>query len=554
MASLIRFCCFRLNLFQNHQTTVTRMNDDGDWDAPHILHYKSRVAEPYDEWRTEPVTCVEDPRDLDNEFFSPEHVEQINASAWVLVTKKITNFIDSPSEPEWRVPDIFFECTNVRELILDRNRLQTIPTEIGLLYNITRLDLSYNSLTFLPDQVGELRLLSRLELGNNSLTHIPHSILQNCVELTYLSIKDNQLIGDHIIDTKEVNITCNWTKLQVLDLSVNDLTSFPTEICSCKSLQVLNISYNRIDKPIPEISQLTKLETVFLNGNLLNETMIPTICPNKLYNLQLGENKFTYVPTTVWHLSNLMTLGLDKTPLKMLAPPPLEKQIVPTNLLVNLQTLDLFGTPIMDLPSSILHMTSLTHIDLRSCYKLRRFPMALVAQNPSPLKSLVSLDLSQSAVDSIPPQISVLQSLRSIACDKCKNLRFIAQQDLVKLPLLENLSLLDCPQLRDPPPEVINHGFAALMGYMNGSLELEDIKRMRERRPHAQEPSPPTSPIKSPVDEEAALASQPVANTSTLAFLPMMVSAWAMSLTEEQPPVKEEPKESITDKLFSFWK
>lgn len=533
-------------------------------DSDFVFHLKNHG--PSVNKRDEPLKSIEDPVDLMDIRFESSIIEQINASAWILVHRDV--YVDIIDEKNgWPVPEQFFQCLNVRELILDRNHLEILPIDVGRLINLTHLDLSYNELAVLPEEVGELCCLSRLEVNNNKLNKIPSSLLINCRELRYLSLNDNRIGGAHIIDEDEINeedtIICNWNKLQVLNLGINNLVAFPIEICSCTSLEVLNLSYNYINQPIPrQASNLKHLNTLFLNGNKLNENLVPSQClwtgtndePLEFCNLQLGENKFHYVPTVVWHLSSLVSLGLDKNPLHMFSPPPTETQIVPTNLLTNLETLDLFGTSISELPNLITNMTSLTHIDLRSCYKMGHFPMTLVNRRPSPLKNLIRLDFSHSAIDAIPPEISELKSLRSLICDNCKNLKCIPKQELVSLPELKILSFLDCSQLLDPPPEVIQYGFATLMGYMNGSLQVDDVKSKRFDVKSE-------LPVESTHDDPTIVVTQSV--TSAISFIPTIVTAWTKGLINDIPSLTTniEPKaaekqteESFTGRILSFWK
>ncbi|KAJ1060157.1 hypothetical protein K5549_004595 [Capra hircus] len=109
-------------------------------------------------------------------------------------------------------------CSSLRLLDVSHNGLHSLPAELGLLQNLQHLALSYNALEFLPDelffcrklrtlllgynllsqlapQVGALRALSRLELKGNRLEALPEE-LGNCGGLK----KSGLLVEDTLYD------------------------------------------------------------------------------------------------------------------------------------------------------------------------------------------------------------------------------------------------------------------------------------------------------------------------------------------------------------------
>ncbi len=66
--------------------------------------------------------------------------------------------------------------SNLQSLILYDNQLSSLPKEIGQLSNLQELNLSFNQLTSLPKEIGQLANLQSLILGGNQLSSLPTKI------------------------------------------------------------------------------------------------------------------------------------------------------------------------------------------------------------------------------------------------------------------------------------------------------------------------------------------------------------------------------------------
>ena len=84
------------------------------------------------------------------------------------------------------------ENETVTTLLLERNNLTSIPSDIGKLRNLTILRLDHNKLTSIPPDIGQLGNLTQLYLEVNRLTSIPHEIGQ-LGNLTILRLNNNNL-------------------------------------------------------------------------------------------------------------------------------------------------------------------------------------------------------------------------------------------------------------------------------------------------------------------------------------------------------------------------
>lgn len=147
------------------------------------------------------------------------------------------------------LPMELFELTQLESLILGRyrtdykNRIKTLPKEIGLLVNLTILDLTDNLFSELPSELSNLTKLNRLVLSNNKFTALP-KVVTTLTNLKELFIGNNSLS----VLTTEIKKLNN---LHTLRLNGNKFTSIPEEINLLTNLNHLFLSNNPI-KNIPK--------------------------------------------------------------------------------------------------------------------------------------------------------------------------------------------------------------------------------------------------------------------------------------------------------------
>lgn len=120
------------------------------------------------------------------------------------------------------LPSSIKELTQLTELYLYSNKLQSLPAEVGCLVNLMTLALSENSLTSLPDSLDNLKKLRMLDLRHNKLREIP-SVVYRLDSLTTLYLRFNR------ITTVEKDIK-NLSKLSMLSIRENKIKQLPAEI------------------------------------------------------------------------------------------------------------------------------------------------------------------------------------------------------------------------------------------------------------------------------------------------------------------------------------
>ena len=65
------------------------------------------------------------------------------------------------------------EFSFLQALVVNNNRLVSLPEEIGKMSTLMKLDVSCNEITHLPVQIGDLTSLKVLNLRRNHLQEIP---------------------------------------------------------------------------------------------------------------------------------------------------------------------------------------------------------------------------------------------------------------------------------------------------------------------------------------------------------------------------------------------
>ncbi|KAI2505230.1 hypothetical protein MHU86_9226 [Fragilaria crotonensis] len=146
----------------------------------------------------------------------------------------------------------------------------TIPSEIGLLTKLTFMNFEKNSFTStIPSEIGRLTQLTALDFSNNFLTSAIPSEIGLLTKLTYLDFEINSF-------TSTIQSAFSrLTQLELLDLSSNAMTStIPSEIGLLTKLSWLYVDNNLFTSAIPsEIRSLTQLNVLSFFNNSLTSTI-----------------------------------------------------------------------------------------------------------------------------------------------------------------------------------------------------------------------------------------------------------------------------------------
>lgn len=130
------------------------------------------------------------------------------------------------------------------------------------------LDLSNKGLTKVTADIYNKTATTDLILSNNSIKTLP-SEMGRMTNLKVFKINNNVLEGSLIAEVRQM------AKLQILDVSNNNMTGMPAEIGQLSNLQTLNYSNNKITGLPNELSKLrNSLKEFNLSGNPLSSEQI----------------------------------------------------------------------------------------------------------------------------------------------------------------------------------------------------------------------------------------------------------------------------------------
>jgi len=320
--------------------------------------------------------------------------------------------------------DKLWKSDKVKSLILDKNKLNSLPPEIWNLNNLESLIWNDNfSIETIPEEIWQLKKLWTLSLNNNRIETIPREIWQ-LKSLWTLSLNNNRIetIPREIWQLKS---------LQGFDLSDNEITTLPSEIWNLNNLWNLDLQNNKISSLPEEIWQLGSLTVLTLNNNELNWIPSEIWDLDSLQILNLSNNHLNDLPSTIWDLENLKELDLSKNSL-------LHDDLYPLcdsrSRLKNLTSLNLSWNGLSTMPDSIKILESLQNLDLSNNWLVSLWWSVIRESWLSNLVNLQTLLLNNNEISSIPLDIVNLVKLQKL------DLRNNDITDVSHLGVIANLS------------------------------------------------------------------------------------------------------------------
>ncbi|MBD3231457.1 hypothetical protein GF322_02225 [Candidatus Dependentiae bacterium] len=366
-------------------------------------------------------------------LISSENYEHINAIENFLLKNK--NVIDA-NKLSPQLSFIFKAVTDVREEGSDYNNIYK-QLKSFLISNSTVLKLK--SLNINSKELLEVILsfiendekLEILDISLNQLAELPDNI-GNLTELQELNVRHNQL-------TELPDNIGNLPKLKNLNVGDNKLTGLPDSIRNLTGLKILNVRLNQLTRLPDSIGNLTGLKILNVGYNQLTE--LPDNIGNltELQELNLfWNNQLTELPDSIGNLTELQDLNVGHNRLTEL----------PDSIgnLIKLQELYLGNNQLTEVPDNIGNLTKLKNLNV-GLNQLTGLPDSI-----GNLTKLKKLNVGDNQLTVLPDNIGNLTKLKKLNVgdnqltglpDSIGNLR-----ELQELVLYGNVGLGDNFQVR----------------------------------------------------------------------------------------------------------
>ncbi|KAF7495404.1 Leucine-rich repeat-containing protein 47 [Sarcoptes scabiei] len=178
---------------------------------------------------------------------------------------------------------------NLTNLVLQGNRLQTVPGELGVLSKLKCLNLSCNQIETLPGNIfNDFKSLQTLNLEQNKLRSLPDmSSLSSLITFKCGSNSLNEFpssLCDKIRKNRQLSSQSSMpvyeggaVHLSSLDLSHNNIPSLPPSIGSLVSIRIIQLNFNQLDSIPIEIINCSKLKEIDLNNNPIKDRRLMKI-------------------------------------------------------------------------------------------------------------------------------------------------------------------------------------------------------------------------------------------------------------------------------------
>uniref|UniRef100_A0A8C9DIT5 Leucine rich repeat containing 63 n=1 Tax=Prolemur simus TaxID=1328070 RepID=A0A8C9DIT5_PROSS len=230
------------------------------------------------------------------------------SSVWKL---RVTQFPDGISLPTPVLPRKPHRQSIIETLVTENENVETVPkqvtpnpievtTQTRIIESDRNLVCGEGFKTITTTRYETVTAMAKLAVvncqvhGRNAL-NLKGFFLLNCPDLTSLAF---QLI--------------------YLNLSFNDLSSFPTEVFCLKNLQVLKLRNNPIKEIPSEIQQLKYLRIFGIAFNWITVLPPGLFCLSYLEDLDVSYNEISFIPNEIQKLRSLEKLNVDGNALPFL--------------------------------------------------------------------------------------------------------------------------------------------------------------------------------------------------------------------------------------------
>ncbi|KAI9099885.1 hypothetical protein DFS34DRAFT_511821 [Phlyctochytrium arcticum] len=127
--------------------------------------------------------------------------------------------------------ELCLSCPALEELLLTRNKMTELPSNIGRLSHLKVLSVDDNELKTLPVQLGQLENIVDLNASDNQLQDLPKDCLEGLKRMRRLFLSNNVI--------SKLPSLAGLSSLRRIDLDGNPLAALPPEIATLDDLDVI---------------------------------------------------------------------------------------------------------------------------------------------------------------------------------------------------------------------------------------------------------------------------------------------------------------------------
>ncbi|KAI1296249.1 cysteinyl-tRNA synthetase [Mortierella claussenii] len=254
------------------------------------------------------------------------------------------------------LPDSFEVFEHLRILNLSSNNFSKVPMVLCQLTTLEDLDLSFNEIAEIPEEIARLVRLRRLLLfGNRIGPHLPKS-MSDLTRLRKLDIRQNGILNlealndlssleELLVDyntnvilnssfkslTRASFLKCSMTDVHLrgtantltfLDMSFNKLSNLsPAVFEHLQHLEILKLDHNNISSIPSTIGLLKRLKVLSISNNLLSALPKEMGQLESLDRLDVHSNTLSELPEVIWQCS-LTELNASSNLLESFPDPP----------------------------------------------------------------------------------------------------------------------------------------------------------------------------------------------------------------------------------------
>lgn len=346
-------------------------------------------------------------------------------------------------------------------LDLSKNKITKVPNNLSKSFpKLENLNLSNNFISEIPENDDSNSVfpetLKVLDLSNNLLDKITNSIT-NLPNLVNLNVENNKItnlpqLNQSIKKLKASNNKICSVKEQELkslkdiDLSNNEIASFPTEIKMLKGNSILlkRNQMSEINCSIIPISKVLSSNITVIDISFNQISTIPKEIFEELPNLHTFYaffNNITSIPSEIINCKALYTIGISYNPIKKFPKLPNSlDRIIASNCQIDSFDLDLFA----DTNNLFLTSVDLSGNNLESFPSFTSLQILNLSHNklkklPSITENLRILDVSMNSIESDNDSMPQIISGESITELNLSYNKLTKLPEFKKVPLLQTL-------------------------------------------------------------------------------------------------------------------